>query len=113
MHVTIMDIFVFFSAYMLILGVWQFLYIKIHKKGYELEKKENETFFEFMCRYYEDDFFWKLRKKYGIKWLYNSKIFEKYIKLKGIILILFGLIVVFGLLLLRQTDYYVWLSIEI
>lgn len=111
--IRIIDLLVFFIAYMIILGVWQFISLAIHKKGYELEKLEDESFFDFMCRYYSDDFFWKLRRKYGIKWVYNSKVYSKFIMLKGFILIVLAILLVLAILWLKSTEYYIWLSIEL
>lgn len=113
MHIKVIDLLVFFIAYMFILGVWQFISLAVHKKGYELEKQGGETFFDFMCRYYSDDFFWKLRKRYGVKWVYNSKVYSKFVILKGVVLILLAISLVIAILWLKTTEYYVWLSIEL
>lgn len=109
----IIDIIIFVITYIFIYGVWQFLFLVIHKKGYELEKLENETFFDFMCRYYSDDIFWKIRKKLGYSWIYNSKIYESWIKFKGIIFIVIAIVGVVGLWLFSKSDYFIWLSIEL
>lgn len=113
MHIKIFDIIVFFITYIFILGVWQFISLRINKKGYEIEKEDNETFFDFMCRYYSDDLFWKIRKKLGYSWIYNSKIYEKFVILKGIILIAFAIIMIIILLLFHKSEYFIWLSIEL
>ena len=47
MHIQIFDIIVFFIAYLFIYGIWQFIYLMINKKGYDLEKQGDESFFDF------------------------------------------------------------------
>ena len=113
MHIQIFDIIVFFIAYMIISGIWQFIMLKVNKKGYELYKEGDETFFDFMCRYYSNDFIWKLRKRFGHSWIYNSKIYEKFVILKGISLIVFAIIIIILLLLFSKSEYFIWLSIEL
>ena len=113
MHIQIFDIIVFFIAYLFIYGIWQFIHLRINKKGYELEKQDHESFFDFMCRYYSDDLSWKLRKKIGLRWIYNSKVYERFIILKGIILVAVAILMVVLLLLFKQSEYFIWLGIEL
>lgn len=111
MGITILGILIFLSSLCFVFGVWQFLWIVIHKKGYELEKLENETFYDFLFRYYEDDFFWKLRKRYGARWFYRSKAFLLFMKIKGVLLILSSVLIALGTFLLSESEYAVFLQI--
>lgn len=113
MHVTVFQILLFLCSLCLVFGVWQFLWIVIHKKGYEMEKLKGESFPDFLFRYYAEDVMWKLRKRFVPKWFYYSKMFLIFTKVKGVILILAGLGIAVGLFLLSKSEYVVWLQIEI
>ena len=110
---TILHILTFLSTFCVLLGLWQFAWIVIHRKGYELEKQDDESFMDFMFRYYADEWQWKLRKRYGPKWFYYSKMFLIFTKIKGVILIVVGLAIAFGVFFLSGTDLGVYLQIEI
>lgn len=112
MHVTILGLLTFLSSLCLVFGFWQFLWIVIHKKGYEMEKLEDESFPDFLFRYYSEDFLWKLRKRFVPKWFYYSKMFLIFVKIKGVLLILAGLAIGIGTYLLTKSQYEPWLHIE-
>ena len=111
MHFTILQIATFLCSLCLVFGVWQFLWIVILKKGYELEKLEDESFPDFLFRWYGDDFFWKLRKRFVPKWFYYSRMFLIFIKVKGIVLILAGLGLAVALIFVSKSEYASWLQI--
>ena len=112
MHFTVLQILTFLSTLCVVFGVWQFLWIVIHKRGYEMEKLEDESFPDFLFRYYAEDFFWKLRKRFVPKWFYYSKMFLIFMKVKGVILILAGLVLALCLVYLSKSEYAAWLQIE-
>lgn len=113
MRVTIGHIFVFLSSFCIVMGIWQFLWIKIHRKGYEMEKLEDESFTDFLFRYYEDELLWKLRKRFGPKWFYYGKSFIRFTKIKGVILIVVGIAIGVAVFLVSKTEYGIFLDIEL
>jgi hypothetical protein len=112
MHITIYQIYVFVITYLYAFGLWQFISLRINKKGYKIEKQDGETFFDFMCRYYADNWIWKIRKKLNHRWIYNSKIYGFLVILKGVFSIIFATALLSALIYMRNTDYGVWLNIE-
>lgn len=113
MHITVYSFLVFLASLLILSGVWQFLWIVIHKKGYELEKLDGESFSDFLFRYYEDDWRWRLRRRLLPKWYVRSKLLLLFIKVKGVIFILGGLSIVYVLYFLSKSEYAPWLYIEI
>lgn len=112
MKVTVLHILTFFSSICLVFGVWQFLWIIIHKKGYEMEKQDDESFPDFLFRYYADELPWKLRKRFMPKWFYYSKIFLISVKIKGVVLIVCGVLIAIAIFWVSKSEYAPWLHIE-
>lgn len=113
MRVTILHILTFIACLFFITGVWQFAWIVIHRKGYEMEKVDEESFPDFLFRYYADDWRWKLRKKFVPRWFYYSKCFLIFTKIKGVVLIFSGLAIAFLLFYISGTEYGAFLQIEL
>lgn len=111
--ITVLHILFLLASLFLIAGIWQFLWIVIHKKGYEMNKLDGEKFMDWCFRYYEGEFVWKLRKKFGPKWFYYSKMFFIFMKIKGVLLILAGAGILVGVFLISRTDYAGYLHITI
>lgn len=105
MTIRLTNVFLFLIFYFLLFGIWQFIWLWLHSKGYEINKENNESFYDFMCRYYKDSVIWKIRKKLNIRWFYNSRAFKNFIRLKGIVFIIFSLAIFILFLYLKSTDY--------
>ena len=96
-----------------LLGIWQFIWLHLSTKSYNILNENDETFFDFCCRVYENDWIWSFRKKLHLRWFYNSKAFRYFTILKGVVLVLIsvGLLILF--LFIGQTDYKVFFDISI
>lgn len=99
------DLIVFIASLSILFGIWQFIWIEVNTRGYLIKKLDNESFADFLFRYYKDDVVWRIRKKLRVKWFYNSKGFLKFLRLKGIILVLIGFTLLVLRLYLSFTDY--------
>ena len=116
---TLKNLLTFLAGFFIGTGVFQFAWTKINKKGYVLKQEEREkeglprqSYFEFCCEYY-DSFPWKLRKALGINWFYNSKLFDWYIKLRGILLIALGLVLIVIIIALSQSESGAYLDLSL
>lgn len=112
MKITVIGFLTFLSSLCFVFGFWQFLWVIIHRKGFEMDGQEGESFPDFLFRYYEDDVFWKLRKRFMPKWFYYSKMFLFFVKLKGVMLITSGTLIAVGIFLLSKSEYAQWLQIQ-
>ena len=96
----VVDIILGFATFNLLLGVWQFIYLMICKSAYETLALKDETFFEFMSREYK----WgKWRERLRI--FYNSDMFIIFQRLKGIILVLMGVLLYVIYFVVKFSDY--------
>lgn len=109
MHITVLDLVIFCIAYSLLKGVWQFFYLRINKRGYEVNKLEGESYYDFMCRYYS----WGIRKKLHLGRFYNSKFYVKFTIFKGVFLILFALVLLLLVFLISRSEFALWLKLEV
>lgn len=77
-----------------------------------MEKQEGESFPDFLFRYYEDDVFWKFRRRFMPKWFYYSRMFLISMKIKGVLLIGAGIAIAVGIFFLQKSEYAAWLQIQ-
>lgn len=112
MYLTIRGLLNFVTVFFLLSGFWQFIWIKITVKGWELEKEEGETFFQFCYRWY-GGIVWKLRKRLHIEWFYNSKAFLRFIRLKGVCLICLAIALTIFIFKVSGTEYGIWLDLHL
>ena len=109
---SVRNVFICSITFLILLGVWQFIWLFLTVKAYEFFKEENETFFDFCCRQY-DSWLWRIRRKMNISWFYNSQAFRIFTILKGLLLVLLACVMLFILISIGFTDYNVWLDIEL
>lgn len=68
---------------------------------------------DFLFRYYEDEWRWRIRKRFGPKWFYYGKGYLRFLKFKGILLIVIGVLIAVALFLVSRTEYGIYLDIEL
>lgn len=78
-----------------------------------MEKQDDESFMDFLFRYYDSEWQWQIRKRFGPKWFYYSKWFLRFIKFRGIVLILAGLVIGLAVFFVSRTEYGIFLDIEL
>ena len=117
--ITFKHLLVFLAGFFIGAGIYQFLWLKITQKGYELKQEERkeeglprQSFLEFCFEYY-NSISWKIRKSFGIRWFYNSKLFLIYIRLRGVIIFLFGVAIIIAILLVGSSEYAPYLDISL
>lgn len=89
----------------LLWGSWQFIFLFMSKRSYNKLKYENERFLDFCLRSY-DSFIWRFRKVLHIDWFYNSKAFQIYLTLRGVVLVLIAVALCIMLFMLYKTEYW-------
>lgn len=108
----IKDIFIFFSSLLILFGLWQFVWLWIAIRGFKYLRENNETFFQFCCRNF-DSAIWRIRKKFKMDMFYNSRVFKISVILKGLLLVLLGVVIIVVYFLIKSTEYGVWLGIKL
>lgn len=104
---TIENIMIFIGTILILYGSYEFLFLYITKKRYDIaiERKEfSGTWFEYCCKEI-NTWIWKIREKMKFRWFYESLIFKNFLRLKGIILILLGVIILISLFYIKNTEY--------
>lgn len=110
---TFKDICLFVATLLTLSGVWKFVWIQVHIKGYKEQGLEGETFFDFLCRYYADQPFTRFKKGSKLRFVFNTKVYKFSMRLQGSILVLLG-VLLFGLVFyISQTEYGAWLNIKL
>ena len=106
----ILDILLFLGFINLFFGSYQFYFLYVTKKTFDIKVKEgyDGTWFRFCCETF-DTWIWRFRFKSKFRWFYESKLFKNLFRLKGIILCLIGIAIFLILFWLKQTEY--WNSI--
>lgn len=105
---TIKDIMIFIGTILILYGSYEFIFLYITKKRYDMAVKNEEykgTWFQFCCDRF-DTIIWKFRKKSKSRWFYESLIFKNFLRLRGFILIVLGLIILILLFYIKNTEYY-------
>lgn len=100
------------ATFLIFEGIWQFVWIDIHRKGYLREKEEGETFYDWLNRYYKGELFWEMQNTFSLRWYYNSNIYKIFKRTVGLISLLLGIAIFVGIYFLSKTQYIVWLNIE-
>lgn len=110
---TFKNICLFVATLLTLSGIWKFIWIRVHIKGYKQQGLEGESFYDFLCRYYADQPFTRFKKNSKLKIVFNSKIYKISLRLQGLFLVLLG-VLIFGIVFyVSQTEYGVWLNIDL
>lgn len=110
---TFKDICLFVATLLTLSGIWKFVWIRIHIKGYKQQGLEGETFYDFLCRYYADQPFTRFKKDSKLRLIFNSKVYKISLRLQGLFLVLLG-VAIFGIIFYTiQTEYGAWLDIKL
>lgn len=110
----LLDLILFLAFTSIFLGCYQFYFLYVTKKTFDIKVKEGyeKTWFRFCCENF-DNWIWKFRLKSKFRWLYESQFFVFSFRLKGIILCLNGILIFLGLFLLEKTDYWVYFTVKL
>ena len=110
---TFKNICLFVATLLTLSGIWKFIWIRVHIKGYKQQGLEGESFYDFLCRYYADQPFTRFKKDSKLRIVFNSKIYKISLRLQGLFLVLLG-VLIFGIIFyVSQTEYGVWLNIDL
>lgn len=110
---TFKNICLFVATLLTLSGIWKFIWIRVHIKGYKQQGLEGESFYDFLCRYYTDQPFTRFKKDSKLRIVFNSKIYKISLRLQGLFLVLLG-VLIFGIVFyVSQTEYGVWLNIDL
>lgn len=110
---TFKNICLFVATLLTLSGIWKFIWIRVHIKGYKQQGLEGESFYDFLCRYYADQPFTRFKKDSKLRIIFNSKIYKISLRLQGLFLVLLG-VLIFGIVFyVSQTEYGVWLNIDL
>ena len=110
---TFKNICLFVATLLTLSGIWKFIWIRVHIKGYKQQGLEGESFYDFLCRYYADQPFTRFKKDSKLRIIFNSKIYKISLRLQGLFLVLLG-VLIFGIIFyVSQTEYGVWLNIDL
>lgn len=110
---TFKNICLFVATLLTLTGIWKFIWIRVHIKGYKQQGLEGESFYDFLCRYYADQPFTRFKKDSKLRIVFNSKIYKISLRLQGLFLVLLG-VLIFGIVFyVSQTEYGVWLNIDL
>lgn len=101
---------IFSITTVVMLGVWQFVYLWIIKRGYALFGQPGESRFDFCCRELGSPL-WRLRRWFGMARFYNGRLFVGYMVFRGVVFLLLGIAGVVGYIWVRSTAYGAWLDI--
>ncbi len=110
MQVTLRYILIFFIVISIYYGLWQFVWLRLTRKYYNILKQDGESYFDFLCRWSTSPV-WKLKKRLGFARFYRWRVFGTLVKIKGVLYILFGLFLWLVMVLYSRTDNGVWLDI--
>lgn len=110
---TFKNICLFFATLLTLSGIWKFIWIRIHIKGFKQQGLEGESFYDFLCRYYADQPFTRFKKNSKLRIIFNSKIYKFSLRLQGLLLVLLGFIIFGAIFYVSQTEYGVWLNINL
>ena len=110
---TFKNICLFVATLLTLSGIWKFIWVRVHIKGYKQQGLEGESFYDFLCRYYADQPFTRFKKDSKLRIVFNSKIYKISLRLQGLFLVLLG-VLIFGIVFyVSQTEYGVWLNIDL
>lgn len=110
---TFKNICLFVATLLTLSGIWKFIWIRVHIKGYKQQGLEGESFYDFLCRYYADQPFTRFKKDSKLRIVFNSKIYKISLRLQGLFLVLLG-VLIFGIVFyVSQTEYGVWINIDL
>ena len=110
---TFKNICLFVATLLTLSGIWKFIWIRVHIKGYKQQGLEGESFYDFLCRYYADQPFTRFKKDSKLRIVFYSKIYKISLRLQGLFLVLLG-VLIFGIIFyVSQTEYGVWLNIDL
>lgn len=110
---TFKNICLFVATLLTLSGIWKFIWIRVHIKGYKQQGLEGESFYDFLCRYYADQPFTRFKKDSKLRIVFNSKIYKISLRLQGLFLVLLG-VLIFGIVFyVSKTEYGVWLNIDL
>lgn len=110
---TFKNICLFVATLLTLSGIWKFIWIRIHIKGYKQQGLEGESFYDFLCRYYADQPFNRFKKDSKLRIIFNSKIYKFSLRLQGLFLVLLGIIIFGAVFYASQTEYGAWLNIDL
>lgn len=111
MYLTVRGLLIYFGTWFLLLAIWQPIWYKITKRGYDVQKLEGESFFDF-CSRAHGGIQWKLKRKLGMRPFYNCKAFKFFMILKFFILLSLSIGVFVVLFRLSGSEYGLWLDIR-
>ena len=101
----------FIAALMVLEGIYKCFWYRIMFSAYKKLKNDDESFFDFLCRI-KSGFLWKLRKRFGLRWYYNSRLYKIITILLGIVLVLCGIsIFIFIFWFSKNSEYAVYMDI--
>ena len=111
---TIGNFIMFVTGVFLGYGVWELFYIRFLNNKYDKRLNKDESFMDFTCRVYgaSDPYFWwyKLRKN---KKKYTKERYLRFIKVRGIISILTAIGLIIFVILVKSTEWGIYLNIEL
>ena len=110
----LLDILMFIGFINIFIGLYQFYFLYVTKKTFDIKVKEgyDGTWFRFCCESF-DNWIWRFRLKSKFRWLYEGKVFVIFFRLKGIILCLIGFGIFLALFLLNKTDYWNLITVKL
>ena len=112
---TIENIMIFLGVILILYGSYEFFFLYITKKRYDLaikHKEFNGTWFEYCCKEL-NTWVWYIRSKMKFRWFYESLVFKNFLRLKGIILISLGVIILILFFYIKNTEYYEFIKQKI
>lgn len=113
MYITPRDVFLFVGTCLFLTGNWQLFKLRVDLKAWKRFREDEESFFDYCCRIYEKDFIWRLRRRFNIKWYYNSRAFKIFTILKGVLLVLLSIGIFVAVFIAGRTEYAPWLDIKL
>lgn len=107
------DLYLFCATTPILYGTWSLIWYILTKRGFRLNRNEDESYFKYCCRVYGENIIWRIRQKLKMKWFYESRLFRIFIILRGVFLVLFG----FGMYILyfyvKSSPYGAFFEIEL
>jgi hypothetical protein len=111
MNLTINDVLLLLATLSILNGIYKFVWIVWIHRAYNEQKKDKESFFDFCCEFYKDNFDWKLRKRLNFRWYYNSKLHKIFTRFFGFLQVLIGIAIIVAIFFIKRSAYGAWLNI--
>lgn len=110
---TFKNVCLFVATLLTLSGIWKFVWVRIHIKGYKQQGLEGESFYDFLCRYYADEPFTRFKKDSKLRLVFNSKVYKISLRLQGLFLVLLGVALFVLVFHISHTEYGSWLDINV